>query len=92
MKTIKLNVGKTLKISKINYVRIEFQRLLPRYNAAQYGRHYTPAYTLGLACGYRWVVRISYISVKNILCGQYDVLEHKLSETEYLKLIGYEEI
>ena len=92
MKTIKLNIGKTLKVSKINLVQIMHGPLFPQSTATHYGRHYMPAYTLGLACEYKYIVWISYISTKNIACGQYDVLEHRLSEAEYLKLIGYEEV
>lgn len=92
MKTIKLNIGKTLKVSKINLVQVTREYLHPHFMATEYARHYMPAYTLGLACGYKWIVWISYISDKNIFCGQYDVLEHKISEAEYLKLIGYEEV
>lgn len=91
MKTIKLNIGKTLKVSKINLVQVMHENLRPHFMANQYGRHYMPAYTLGLACNYEWIVWISYVSDKNIVCGQYDVLEHILSEAEYLKLIGYDE-
>ena len=92
MRTIKLNIGKTLKVSKINFVQVMHERLRPHFNATQYGRHYMSAYTLGLACDYKYFIWISYISVKNTICGQYDVLEHRLSEVEYLKLIGYEEV
>lgn len=92
MKTIKLNIGKTLEVSKITFVHIMHEHLHPHFKAAHYGRHYMPAYTLGLACGYEYLVWINYVSTKNILCGQYDVLEHRLSEAEYLKLIGYEEV
>lgn len=91
MKTIKLNIGKTLKVSRINLVQVMHEQFHPKFDAIHYGRHYTSAYTLALACDYKWLVWISYVSAKNILCGQYDILEHRLSETEYLKLIGYDE-
>ena len=91
MKTVKLNIGKTLKVSKINSVQIMHEQCRPHFDATHYGRHYMPAYTLGLACGYEWIVWISYVSAKNILCGHYDVLEHVLTKAEYLKLIGYDE-
>lgn len=91
MKTIKLNIGKTLKVSKINLVQIMHEQFHPQFEAIHYGRHYTADYTLGLACNCKWIVWMSYVSDKNILCGQYDVLEHILSKAEYLKLIGYDE-